>query len=211
MSIYSLSNYSLKGVGIMLQNKRQHQKNLTRKLLIDTAIYQFGKNGITTTRTADIAKAAEVSHGTLFMHFPTLEELLAQVIEDFGTRIAQRLHQLVDENCDLPEILSAHLTGLIEFEAFYTRLIIERRLLPKAITNTYIMIQSTISYHICTAAEREIEQGIIRKLPVHLIYNTWIGLIHYYLTNGDLFSPSGNVLEHHSKELLQHYLNLIKI
>jgi TetR/AcrR family transcriptional regulator, acrEF/envCD operon repressor len=195
----------------MAENKRQQQKNSTRKHLIETAINLFGVNGITTTRTVDIAKAAEVSHGTLFSHFPTLEELLIAVIEEFGNRIAQRLHELVNENCSLLEILEAHLTSLIEFEPFYIRLVIERRLLPKEVTNTYIMIQSTISHHICIASERELEQGVIRRLPVHMIYNTWVGLIHYYLTNSDLFSSDGRVLEHHSKELLKHYISLIKI
>lgn len=194
----------------MAETKRQKQKILTRKNLIEIAIKQFGENGILTTKTADIAKAAGVSHGTLFAHFSTQEELLIAVVEEFGTRITQRLHELVDTNSSLFEVLQAHITGLIEFESFYTKFIIERRLLPESASNTYIMIQSTISFHIGIAAEREMEQGIIRKFPIHLIYNTWIGLIHYYITNSDLFSPNGLVLRQYSDELLQHYMNLLK-
>ncbi|MBU3187601.1 TetR/AcrR family transcriptional regulator [Clostridium estertheticum] len=193
----------------MLETKRQKQKKLTKKHLIEIAIKQFGENGIITTPTADIAKAAKVSHGTVFAHFSTQEELLISVIEEFGNRITQRLHELVDTNSSLFEVLEAHIEGLIEFEPFYTRLIIERRLLPESVCNTYIMIQSTISFHISIAAEKEIKQGTIRKVPIHLIYNTWIGLIHYYITNGDLFSPNGSVLKQYRHELLQHYINLI--
>ena len=182
----------------MSETKRQEQKRLTRKHLIEIAIKQFGENGITTTRTADIAKVASVSHGTIFAHFSTQEELLISVIDEFGNRITQRLHELVNTNSSLFEILEAHIKGLIEFEPFYTRLIIERRLLPESVRNTYIMIQSTISFHISIAAEKEMEQGTIRKMPIHLIYNTWIGLIHYYITNGDLFSPNGSVLKEYS-------------
>lgn len=105
---------------------------------------------------------------------------------------------------------SIRLTGLIEFEPFYTKLIIERRLLPESASNTYILIQSAISFHISIAAEKEMEQGSIRKFPIHLIYNTWIGLIHYYLTNSDLFSPNHSVLRQYSDELLHHYMNLLK-
>lgn len=195
----------------MSETKRQKQKNLTRKHLIEVAIKLFGENGIISTRSADIAKTANVSHGTVFAHFSTQEELLIAVIEEFGDRITQRLHELVDVNCSLSEVLHAHLTGLIEFEPFYTRLIIERRLLPESVRNTYIMIQSTISFHISIAAEKEIEQGIIRKLPMHLIYNTWIGIIHYYLTNSDLFSPNDSVLKQYSDELLHHYMGLITV
>lgn len=192
-----------------METKRQKQKLLTRNLLIEIAIKQFGENGITTTKTADIAKLAKVSHGTVFAHFSTQEELLISVIEEFGRRITKRLHELVDTNSSLYEILESHLEGLIEFEPFYTRLTIERRLLPESVRNTYIIIQSTISFHISIVADKEIEQGTIRKMPIHLIFNTWIGLVHYYITNGDLFSPNGSVLKEHSQELLKHYMNLI--
>ena len=195
----------------MSESKRQKQKELTRKHLIETAIRLFGENGIIATRTADIAKAAEVSHGTVFSHFSTQEELITTVIEEVGDRIAERLHELVDTKSSLYEILKAHLIGLTEFEAFYTKLIIERRLLPESVSDTYVMIQSTISFHIGMAAEKEMEEGIIRKIPVHLLYNTWIGIIHYYLTNGDLFADHGSVLKRKGEELLEHYMKLIKI
>lgn len=210
MSIESMSYKSLKEVNLMSETKRQIQKKITRKHLVEIAIKQFGENGIITTRTADIAKAAKVSHGTVFAHFSTQEELLISVIEEFGNRITQRIHELVNINSTLFEVLDAHITGLIEFEPFYTRLIIERRLLPESVSNTYIIIQSTISFHISIAAEKEIEQGTIKEIPIHLIYNTWIGLIHYYITNSDLFSPNGYVLKKYRNELLQHYMNLIK-
>lgn len=195
----------------MSENKRQIQKNLTRKHLIEAATEQFGKNGILTTKTLDIAKAAKVSHGTLFSHFPTQEDLITAVIEDFGNNLASRLHELIDADSSLYEILKFHISGLTEFEPFYTRLIIERRLLPEAARNTYIMLQSTISFHIGLAAEKEIKQGIIKKQPIHLIFNTWIGLIHYYITNSDLFSPDCSVLAQYGEKLLQYYINLIKL
>ncbi|WP_055669269.1 TetR/AcrR family transcriptional regulator [Desnuesiella massiliensis] len=195
----------------MSETKRQKQKALTRKHLTEIAIKQFGENGIIATRTSDISKAANVSHGTLFAHFSTQEELLIAVIEEFGTRITQRLHELVDTNSSLYEVLEAHIKGLIEFEPFYTRLIIERRLLPASASNTYIIIQSNISFHIGKAAEKEIDKSVIRKIPIHLIFNTWISLVHYYLTNGDLFSSNGSILKQYGDELLHHYISLITL
>lgn len=193
----------------MKENKRQIQKNLTRKNLIEVAIKHFAENGIINTKTSDIAKLAKVSHGTVFAHFATQEELLNEVIKEFGIRISERLNELVDINSSLIDILQAHIAGLTEFEQFYTRLISERRLLPLSASNTYIMIQSTISFHIEIAAKKEIEIGAIRELPVHLIYNSWIGLIHYYLTNSDLFSQNESVLKKYGSELLNHYMKLI--
>lgn len=195
----------------MTETKRQVQKKLTRKHLIETAIKEYSEKGFLKTKTADIAEAANVSHGTLFVHFPTQEELFIAVIEEFGSRISSRLHELASTDSNLIEVLKAHLAGLTEYEKFYTNLIIERRLLPEEVSSTYILIQSTISFHISIAAEKEIKHGNIRNIPIHLIYNNWVGLIHYYLTNSDLFSPDSSVLKRYGDELINYYINLIKI
>jgi len=198
------------GVNEMAKTQRQMQKERTRKHLIETAFRQFAQKGLTTTRTADIAKAAKVSHGTVFAHFSTQEELLNTVIEEFGVRVSLRLHELAAGNGSLRDVLAAHLRGLTEFEAFYTRLVIEGRLLPENARNTFTMIQSSISFHISQAAEREMKEGNMDRYPVHLLFNTWIGLIHYYLANNDLFAaPGESVLERHGQELLEHYMKLI--
>ncbi|CQR71959.1 TetR/AcrR family transcriptional regulator [Sporomusa ovata] len=195
----------------MVDTKRQKQKQLTRKHVIEIAIKQFSETGITMTRTTDIAKAANVAHGTIFVHFPKQEDLLIAVIEEFGDRIVKRLQELIDSNRSLFEVLEAHIAGLAEFESFYTRLIIERRLLPATARDTYIMIQSAISIHIAETAEKEIKQGVIREFPIHLLFNTWLGLIHYYLTNGDLYCCSDSILKKHGHELLRHFIKLISI
>lgn len=69
---------------------RQEQKELTRTGLIQSASRLFIKNGISNTATADVAKAQRVSHGTVFVHFPTREELILAVIDDFGIKLSQK-------------------------------------------------------------------------------------------------------------------------
>ena len=191
------------------KTRRQIQKVRTRQHLIETAFEQFAEHGLTTTRTADIAKAAGVSHGTVFVHFPTQEALLSAVIEEFGVRVARRLHELAVSNRSLRDVLAAHLRGLAEVEPFYTRLVIEGRMLPASARSTVIVIQSAISFHLGQAAEREISAGTIAPFPIHLLFNTWVGLIHYYLANGDLFASGESVLVRYGQELLEHYLCLI--
>ncbi|MGE5630919.1 MAG: TetR/AcrR family transcriptional regulator [Caulobacteraceae bacterium] len=193
----------------MSETQRQKQKNLTRKHIIEAAIKQYAAIGLTKTRTADIAKAANVSHGTIFAHFSTQEELLIAVIDEFGSRINMRLHELASGKSGVHEVLEAHLEGLIEFEDFYTKLVIESRLLPKIVRNTFIMIQSTISFHLSQAVEREIKAGSILPLPIYMIFNGWVGLVHYYLINSDLFSPGESVLKRYGQDLLVYYMNLI--
>jgi AcrR family transcriptional regulator len=53
---------------------RTAQRNRTRKLIVDTAIRLIEQG--TTPSMAEIADVAEVSRRTLYMYFPTLEQLL---------------------------------------------------------------------------------------------------------------------------------------
>lgn len=193
----------------MAVSQRQKQKAETKKFLIQTAMEQFAKKGLTVTRTADIASAAKVSHGTIFLHFPTREILLEEVIEEFGSRTAKRMHELIDGDCTMEEVLAAHLKGIGECEGFYAALISEAAVLPEGARNALIMIQSAISHHILQVAERGMEAGIIKTMPFDLLFNTWIGLIHYYLSNRALFSPEDSVISRHGKRLTEHYMNLI--
>ena len=193
----------------MTESQRQRQKNETRKRLIETAMDQFAKNGLSATRTADIAAAAEVSHGTVFTHFPTREALMEEVIEAFGMKITERMHELIGDKCGMREVLAAHLEGLEENEDFYAGLISEASVLPQDARNTLIMIQSAISFHIMQVAEREIVESRIKEMPFDLLYNTWLGLIHYYLANRELFAPGASVIAKHGRRLTEHFMNLI--
>ncbi|MDF2922895.1 MAG: transcriptional regulator, TetR family [Paenibacillaceae bacterium] len=193
----------------MTQTRRQQQKQQTRNHIVSTAMSQFAGTGLTKTRTAEIAKAANVSHGTLFVHFATQEELVTEVISQFGSTVNNRLHELAAGRRKLGEVLEAHLTGLTEHEELYTWLIVENRLLPEHARNIFISIQSTISHHIGEAAVREMEAGSIRHMPLHLLFNGWVGLVHHYLINRDLFAPGGSVLKQCGEELLKHYMGLL--
>jgi TetR/AcrR family transcriptional repressor of acrEF/envCD operon len=192
------------------ESKRKLQKELTRKHILETAIIEFARNGFVNTRTLDIATAANISHGSLFAHFPTMDDLLVASVEEFGSRICSRLHDEVSKKTSLSELLQAHLNGISAYEDFYTRLILERRLLPEGVRNTYISIQSTISFHIGLAAEQERKEGKIKSIPIHMMFNQWVGILHYYLCNGDLFEPNGSVIKTYGKDILQNYLLLIK-
>jgi AcrR family transcriptional regulator len=173
------------------------------------AMEQFSRTGFGATRTLDIARRAGVSHGTVFVHFATREALLAAVIDEFGKRVAARMHELASEGRRVKEVLKAYLRGLSEFEPFYARLVTEGPLLPKEAGIALTAIQSAISFHLNQAAEREMDAGTVRRMPAHLLFNTWVGLVHYYIANREAFAPRGSVLEQYGSELLNHFTNLI--
>lgn len=193
----------------MRTNKRELQKEETKKKLLASAFAEFEKNGILSTRMSDIADAAGVSHGTVFAHFETQETLISAVIEEFGSRTALRTHELTHNCAGVREVLRAHLDGLMECETFYKRLITEQAFLPKSARETLFSIQSAISFHLSEAAQREMEAGAMLQVSLPMLFNTWIGFINYYVMNGDMFAPGESVLKRYGDQLLDHYMNLL--
>jgi AcrR family transcriptional regulator len=193
----------------MKKTVRERQKERTKALLLKTAYDVFSEKGIMNTRVSDIAQAGKVSHGTIFVHFRSMEALIEEVISFYGQKIALRAHELADSCGCLPEFLRAHLSGIMEFEPFYTRLVLENRFLPPGARDSFIAIQSAISFHFNQAVRRERKPAQDEEIPSYLLFDMWIGLVHYYLANGDLFAPEGHVIRRYGETLTQNFLKLL--
>jgi hypothetical protein len=83
-------------------------------------------------------------------------------------------------------------------------------MLPLSVRGALFTLQSDISHELFAAAKRERKLGQIRNIQGHLLFNTWVSLIHYYLANKDLFAPNSSVIGETGNELLKHYISLIK-
>ncbi|MFV1971986.1 MAG: TetR/AcrR family transcriptional regulator [Acidimicrobiia bacterium] len=189
---------------------RSERKQQTRQLLIDAAIDLMSERGIIATRTIDVAERAGVAHGTVFVHFPTRDDLIVAVVGVHAGLIAGRLHKLAGGGVTVRDVLAAHLEGLHEHEAFHARLVMEGPLLPPYARATLVGIQSAISGHLAEVAEQGMAGGDVRRMPVHLLFNTWLGLVHHYLVNRELFAPGESVVERWGPTLLDHYMGLLR-
>jgi AcrR family transcriptional regulator len=167
----------------------------------------MGDRGIGATRTLDVARAAGVSHGTVFAHFATRDRLIEGAVRRFGQVAAERTHALAQRGTGVREILQAHLECLREHEEFFARLVAEGPALTREARTALIGIQSALALHLTQAAEREGDR--IRRLPPHLLFNTWIALVYYYLANRDLFAPGCSVLSKRGGELVEHMMGLL--
>lgn len=180
--------------------KRTVQKEQTRHHLLNMAYGAFAEKGFLATKTLDIATAAGVSHGTLFIHFPTKEELLIKTIDKFGLSVGKRLEELMRDKGSAREVLAAHLETIEEYEAFYAKLVIEGPLLPTSVRSRVFMIQSGVAHYL----EKTIQKS---NVPIHFLLNSWLGLIHYYLANRDLLAPEESVIAKCREDLLKHFTN----
>ena len=160
--------------------------------------------------TSTIAKQAGVAHGSVFLHFPTTDDLLSSLLNEFGNSVVMKLNKLAEAKGSIEELLDAHIEVLIEYEQFYSRIVNEKVLLPEAAQTILKNIQSALSLHFNKVFEQGIEDKVIRKLPVHILFYTWIGLVHYYLQNKEQFVPEGPVLKRYKKQLIFTYCELIR-
>ena len=189
--------------------KRQLQKAETKKRIIAAAIKVYSEQGFSAPTTA-IAMEAGVSHGLIFVHFPTVEDLLICLLELFSKDMNAELHSLSDSVNNIAKLLDMHIKALVKHESFYKRLVKETARLPENAKNTFIAIQSTVSIHFLQALKHEMDAGKIKNVPFHMLFNTWLGLVHYYLLNSDLFAPRKSVLKRYKKALIDCFLSLIK-
>jgi len=192
-----------------MAGKRIIQKAQTRDKIIAAAIKVYSENGFSAPTTL-IAKEAQVCHGSIFVHFPAVEDLLICLLESFSQNMNTDLHSLSESGKEISKLLDMHINVLIQHEDFYKRLVKEAVYLPEEAKNTFIAIQSTVSIHFLQALEHEINIGNIKDVPFHMLFNTWLGLVHYYLLNSDIFAPQESVLTRYKNILIECFLSLIK-
>ncbi|MCL2147739.1 MAG: TetR family transcriptional regulator [Methanomassiliicoccaceae archaeon] len=192
-----------------MAESRQQQKARTRERITEAALRVYSENGFSTPTVA-IANEAQVSHGSVFAHFPTVDDLLISSVEKFAGELAMEIRLLTAGADNAAALLGMHMDVLTRHEGLYKRLVKEASCLPEEARNSLIAIQSALSFHFMQAMEAEMGKGGVKDIPLHMIFNTWLGLIHHYLLNSDLFAPQGRVLELRRDELIGCFLELIR-
>jgi AcrR family transcriptional regulator len=190
------------------KGKRQLQKETTRELILETALRVYAEQGFSVP-VGVIAQEAGLAHGSVFLHFPTKEDLLCGTLERFFKGLGEKMHGLLEVNGSFETLLRRFLSVIEEHEAFYKHLIMEINTLPPGAKNMIIASRSANAHHFGIAAEQGIRQGKIKKLPLHLIFNTWMGLVYYYLQNSEWFAPGQSVIKRYKDELVEFYMTLI--
>ena len=194
----------------MLRKTRKEQKEETRLRLLESGIQLFGEKGFLGTTMGDIGRLSAVSHGTVFLHFPSRDDLIIAVLDEFGRRLSSAFDVLAGSQLTIYGVLKAHLQALESFESLYRNLIQEETHLPKNVRSMLYSLHAAVSYRLFLAVEADMQRGLFKTMERHLLFNTWISLVHYYLAHQELFSPEGSVIRAKGDELLQHFINLIR-
>src|SRR4029077_8382820 len=107
-----------KGAGsrVVVKKKRLGDK---RDRILQAAVKVFARNGFHATRVSEIAKAAGVADGTIYLYFKSKEELLISLFEDRVERLLAFMREELPKHETAPEklrLLIEMQLGLLEGE-----------------------------------------------------------------------------------------------
>lgn len=106
-------------------------KEAKRKAILEAAVRVFAEKGYFGARMRDVAAAAQVADGTLYLYFDSKEDLLTAVLEEHAQAFVERARrdctQLADPRHMLRAVLERHLASLEANRALATVFQIELR------------------------------------------------------------------------------------
>ncbi|MCZ7682788.1 MAG: TetR/AcrR family transcriptional regulator [Sandaracinaceae bacterium] len=93
---------------------RAARRAATRQGLLEAARRCFAERGFSDTHVAHIARAAQVAHGTFYVHFPSKPALLDVLLEDFNARLRARVGEAMAGARSLDEAALAAARAFLE-------------------------------------------------------------------------------------------------
>lgn len=153
---------------------RQRRKETRPQELLDAALELFVEKGFAATRSEEVARRAGVSKGTLYLYYPSKEELFKAVVR-------QKLSQLIAEGQDLVGSFEGHTSDLLRqltwvwWERFgntpaagiHKVVIAEVRNFPELAQFYADEVITPADRLFSSTVERGIVRGEFRALPVH--------------------------------------------
>jgi AcrR family transcriptional regulator len=152
---------------------RQRRKDARPQELLDAALALFGEKGFAATRSEEVAARAGVSKGTLYLYYPSKEELLKAVIR-------QNLSQLIAEGIEAADNfegptaeLLAHLmrtwwerVGNTPAAAIHKIMMSEVRNFPEIAQFYNEEVMAPANRLMVGAVQRGIDRGEFRSVPL---------------------------------------------
>lgn len=193
-----------------LRPTRAHQREATRRQLIEAGLRVVASHGFAGATTAAIARETGKAHGTVFVHFPTRDALVTELVEEIGRVMSQRLSEVPTDAPGVAEVLDAHLAALAEQEDLISSVLREATALPPVARARMFALQSGVAWRLRQAHARDVARGVSRAMDAVALGNLWIALVNHYLVNRDQFSPGVSVIAARGAELKANFLELLR-
>lgn len=165
--------------------RREREKQRRRDDILNTARTVFFGKGFRDTTIDDIARAAELSRGTIYLYFESKEEIYATVLEE-GLDILYRLIKEAYSPAQDPlgNLLAGHDAFIRfhdEYRHHYSVLMLDKMqiedVLPPALKGRLNDKFTRMADWIARVLQEGIDQGFFRPMPVQEVAVLHMGMI----------------------------------
>jgi len=161
------------------------------KAFLDAALALFIERGVQNTSTAAISQKAGTAAGTLFLYFPTKQDLIDALVLKIGAEQSQYIDSLLDPSLSVRDTFYIIWHGSVQWllnnpEAY--RYIQQVR--DSGIITPYVVAQSAqyFGYYYATI-QRGLDEGRIKPYPIDLIggflYQDIVAVMNVVMTTED--------------------------
>jgi AcrR family transcriptional regulator len=142
-----------------------------RAKLITAALKLFVKHGVMNTSTAEIAKEAGTAAGTLFLYFPTKQDLLDQLVLKIGKEQSEYIDQLLKLPRSAQETFFTIWHGTVTWflENMEAYQYIQQVRDSGMISESAVQESNKFFGYYYNAIEKGFQEGSIKKYPLGLI------------------------------------------
>ena len=191
-------------------NKRQVQKQFTREKIIGAAKQIFIEKGIINTATSQIAEAAGIAHGTLFLHFSNKDSLVIELLDVELAKFSDNIKELIIETSDIVTILDQYLNLIQLEEGFFSSLARELPNYKAELRRKILFRESLVREHFYRVIEKGIEQNIYAEVDITGALTFLFGTINYYLSLKTSFVQEGSVIEKFRKKIIDIFMKILE-
>ncbi len=153
---------------------RQRRKETRPQELLDAALALFVEKGFAATRAEEVAHAAGVSKGTLYLYYPSKEELFKAVVrQNLTSLIAEGMETLAQHQGSSSELLVMLMdtwwerVGNTAAAGIHKIVLSEVRNFPELADFYTAEVIQPADLLFSTAVQRGIDSGEFRPVPVH--------------------------------------------
>jgi len=97
-----------------ISERREREKTERRKMIMNCARELILNNGVESVAMSDIAKKAELSKATLYLYFPSKDELFNELCEESANVFIESVQPRLDEGITGLETLKRYWTAYLE-------------------------------------------------------------------------------------------------
>ena len=142
-----------------------------RASLLSSALKLFVTQGVMNTSTAEIAKEAGTAAGTLFLYFPTKQDLLDQLVLKIGKEQSDQINQLLQPSFSARETFFTIWHGTVTWflENMDAYLYLQQVRDTGMISEAAVQESSQFFSYYYAAIQKGLAEGSLKTYPIGLI------------------------------------------